>query len=259
MGIDWRCEARRPWRWLFASGLLVAVLGFAPAVTAEVPWGHSAELEPEVGVFAGSAPEPYRLALRRALLPGTAYGSCQLLTLPASGSERVVYFGRGEDGRATVVSRRLRAPLWPRLIAELERQARSASYSVGDAAQAAALEALTLEVDEASAPLDARTAALLGGLCSAVLLRVRYPAPPPENSARSSEVSYHAAHWVPGMFLSGTTSWPGSGTVAEGFLDMEHALERYARAPIGLREEQHAALLGFAERLKKRLARARAH
>ena len=37
---------------------------------------------------------------------------------------------------------------------------------------------------------------------------------------------------------------------------MEQALERYARAPVELRAEQHALLLGFAEPLAKRLARA---
>lgn len=253
-----RCEGRR-----FSLRVLLVVVGLAPEALAEesarteaqVPWGPSSELEPEVGLFAGGTPEPYRLALRQALVPSTAYGSCQLLTLPALGSERVVYFERAEDGSATVVSRRLRAPLWPRLIAEIERHARSASYSLSDDAQAVALKALTLDVDEVSATLDANTASLLSRLCRDVLLRVRYPAPPPQNAGRSSEVSYHAAHWVPGMFLSGTTSWLGPGTVAEDFIGMEQALERYARAPIGLREPHRAALLGFAESLRKRMAR----
>ena len=263
MGVDPRCE-RAAWRW--AARACVVVLALAPPALAEesartaptatpAPWGPSAELEPEVGLFAGSTPEPYRLALRRALLPETAFGSCQLLTLPALGSERVVYFSRAEDGSATVVSRRLRAPLWPRLIAELERRARAASYSLADDAQAAALKALSLDVDEVSARLDANTATLLSDLCRDVLLRVRYPAPPPLNAGRSSEESYHAAHWVPGMFLSGTTSWLARGTVAEDFIGMEQALERYARAPIGLRAEHHARLLGFAESLRKRLTR----
>ena len=211
---------RRAWQGALRALLVVVVVGLARPALAEqsahaaaaVPRGASAELEPDVGLFGGSTPEPYRLALRRALVPDTAYGSCQLLTLPAIGSERVVYFTRVPDGSATVVSRRLRAPLWPRLIAELERRAHSASYSLADHAQAAALGALSLDVDEVDAPLDAHTASLLYNLCRDVLLRVRYPAPPPENAGRSSEESYHAAHWVPGMFLSGTTSWPARGT-----------------------------------------------
>jgi hypothetical protein len=72
---------------LFAIWLARGALAEEPANTA-APWGPSAELEPEHGVFAGSVPDPYRLALRRALVPTTAYGSCQLLTLPALGSER---------------------------------------------------------------------------------------------------------------------------------------------------------------------------
>jgi hypothetical protein len=244
------------WVSVLAVGLAPGARAGEPARTETVPWGPSSELEPETGLFAGSTPEPYRLALRQALLPGTAYGSCQLLTLPAQGSERVVFFRRAEDGSAIVVSRRLRAPLWPRLIAELERRANSASHDLGDDAQAAALRALGLDVDEVSAPLDASTATLLSNVCRDVLLRVRYPAPPPENSGRSSEVSYHAAHWIPGMFLSGTTSWPRSGSIAELFIGMEQALERYARAPTTQRTEQLALLLAFAEPLARRLARA---
>lgn len=227
----------------------------APCGSADWPW--SGDFEPEHGVYSGGVPDPYHLALSRALLPGEPQRLCQLLTLPALGSERVVYFTRGEDGVATVVSRRLREALWPRLQAELARQAGTNSYDVGVAAQERALARLSLAVDEASAPLAAASAVRLSVLCRDVLLRVRYPAPPPENSGRSSEVSYHAAHWVPGMFLSGTTSWAAPGSVAEHLIVMEQSLERYVRSSLERREEQHVELLRNAEALARRLARAR--
>jgi hypothetical protein len=234
--------------------LIAALLGSFLLWTAPA---RASGLEPETSFFGGiEPPDPYYLALRTALIPERQYRLCQSLTIPSFERERVVYFTLADDGVATVVSRKLKARLWPRLLREIERAARSSSYSLGARAQEEALRNITVTVETRSATLDAKSAKLIARTCRDVLLAVRYPPPPPENvgEGHSDGVAHHASHWITGHFLSGTTHSPEPTTVAGQFVAMEEQLAAYAEAPAEQREAARAALLKHARRLGKRMS-----
>lgn len=211
-------------------------------------------LEPERGVFGGlGAPDPYELALRDALLGAHSYRQCQLLAAPSFETEYAVYFVREKDDSATVVSRAFASQLWARLTTELERASKEpGSFRLDAASKRAALRRMRMPpVQMRRAHLDAGTAALLSGICRDVLLQVRYPKQP---SAGLDGTSYHAAHWEPGLVLSGTTWSPEDDTLAGEFVAMELALKGFADAPEAMREARKLELLERAKRVAKRLA-----
>jgi hypothetical protein len=243
--------SRRGARWQAYVCRLVAALGLFLRCTTPA---HASGLEPETSFFGDiEPPDPYYVALRTALIPERQYRLCQNLTIPSFERERVVYFTLAEDGVATVVSRKLKHHLWPRLMREIERAAGSSSYSVGARAQEEALRHITIAVETRSATLDEKSAKLVARTCRDVLLAVRYPPPPPENVGygRSDGVAHHAAHWITGHFLSGTTHSPEPATIAAQFVAMEEALAAYAEARAEQREAAKATLLKHARRLGK--------
>jgi hypothetical protein len=247
-------ESRRCARWQRHSCRLAAVLGWSLLWTAPA---HASGLEPETSFFGDiEPPDPYYLALRTALIPERQYRLCQNLTIPSFERERVVYFTIADDGMATVVSRKLKHHLWPRLMREIERAARSSSYSIGAQAQEEALRNIAIAVETRSATLDETSAKLIARVCRDVLLAVRYPPPLPENVGygHSDGVAHHAAHWITGHFLSGTTNSPAPASIAGQFVAMEGALAAYAEAPAEQREAAKAALLKHARRLGKRMS-----
>ena len=245
--------SRRCARWQLWSYRLVAVLGWFLLWTAPA---HASGLEPETSFFGDiEPPDPYYVALRTALIPERQHRLCQNLTMPSFERERVVYFTIADDGVVTVVSRKLKDPLWPRLMHEIERAARSSSYSIGAQAQEEALRNIAVAVETRSATLDETSAKLIARVCRDVLLAVRYP-PLPENVGYGSSdgVAHHAAHWITGHFLSGTTHSPEPATIAAQFVAMEEALAAYAEAPAEQRMAAKATLLKHARRLGKRMS-----
>jgi hypothetical protein len=143
------------------------------------------------------------------------------------------------------------------LMREIERAAKSSSYSIGAQAQEEVLRNIAVAVETRSATLDESRAKLIARVCRDVLLAVRYPPPLPENVGygRSDGVAHHAAHWITGHFLSGTTCSPEPATIAAQFVAMEEALAAYAEALAEQREAAKAALLKHARRLGKECRR----
>lgn len=204
-------------------------------------------------MFGGlGAPDPYSLALRDALLGAHSYRQCQLLVAPSFEAEYAVYFVREEDESATAVSRAFASQLWARLTTELERVSKKpGTYQLDAASKRAALKRMRAPaIQTRRAHLDAGTAALLSGICRDVLLQVRYPKEP---SAGLDGTSYHAAHWEPGLVLSGTAWSPEDDTLAGEFVAMELALKAFAEAPEAMRETRKLELLDRARWVSKRL------
>jgi hypothetical protein len=245
---------QRPLSTSFARRLVVAALSGWLLWTAPA---QASGLEPATSFFGdGEPPEPYYVALRRSLIPEREYRLCQNLTIPSFERERVVYFTLADDGVATVVSRKLKENLWYRLMHEIQRAASGPSYSIGAEAQEAALRNIAIAVETRSATLDEASAKLVARVCRDVLLAVRYPPPLPDNVGygRGDGVTHHAAHWIPGYFLSGTTWSPTPATtIAAQFVAMEEALAAYAEAPAGQRDAAKAELLKRARRLGQRM------
>lgn len=216
------------------------------------PLAHAQGLEPETGVFGNlGPPDPYTLTLRNALLGQDAYRQCQLLVAPSFEAEYAVYMVKASDGSATVVSRTLDRQLWGELMADIRRSSKSRSYSIGASAQQAALKRSKAPgVRTHRAVLDAESTERLGGICRDVLLQVRYPQQP---SRGVDGVSYHAAHWEPGLVLSGATWSPEDDSLAGAFVAMELALKAYADAPATQREARRRDLSDRARQVSDRL------
>ena len=210
-------------------------------------------LEPETGVFAGyGPPDPYDLLLRRTLLQDDNYRLCQMVTIPSFFKESAVYMLRQSDGTATVVSRTLKSQLWGKMQKRIQKASKDPdSYSLGAESQAAALQGLIPKVESHIAPLDSETAALLADTCRAVLLQVHHIE---KTSTGFDGTTYHAGHWVPGAFLSGTTWSPKEGTIASEFVAMEEVLKSFADSPFDRRDAIRADLISKATRLGERVA-----
>src|SRR5690349_2007156 len=98
------------------------------------------DLAPETGVFAGrGGPSPYELTLRRALLEKDGYRLCQIVVVPSGPPEWAVYLLKPKRGPATVVSRAMKAPLWGKMMMELQKGANQGTFSLDEGSQAAAL------------------------------------------------------------------------------------------------------------------------
>jgi hypothetical protein len=233
---------------------IVVVLMMIGAASADAGEPRAGDLEPEEGVFAGhSAPDPYELVLRRALLEGDHYRLCQLVVMPSFSSEAGVYMIRGEKRGSsfTVISRTMKKQLWSRMMKELEKQCEGNSISLDAASQSIALQKLRAAVDTRTATLDAPTSERLARVCATVLRRVRYPR---VASVGTDGTTYHAGTWVPGAFLAGKTWSPEEGTLAASFVDLELALKAYAEAPALQQSAAKENLVQAAEQVESQLA-----
>jgi hypothetical protein len=153
-------------------------------------------------------------------------------------------------GRFTVVSRKLREHLWPRMIQQIEKDSKSGSISLRADAQTVALEKLETAVETHTAELDENTANIVSDVCRDVLLKARYPE---KIRTGLDGVDYHAGHWIPGAFLSGTTWSPEPDSVAGLFVGMEEVLKTYAEAVPSKRDIVKSDLLARAAKLSAAL------
>jgi hypothetical protein len=173
-------------------------------------WAVAQALEPEEGIWNGvGAPWPYDLVLRQALLGSHPYRLCGMVTVPSFSNESAVYMIRSDAGRFSVVSRRLKEHLWPKLQDELARG------SIRPEMDAKTIqEKLRIEVEERTVELDEKTANTVTDVCRNVLLQTRYPQTPRQGL---DGVIYHAGHWIPGAFLSGKTWSPEPNSISGRF------------------------------------------
>jgi hypothetical protein len=147
---------------------------------------------------------------------------------------------RVDSGRFSVVSRRLNAQLW--IVADrstYQNVRRETTRSEPDAK--ALLE--KVGVKTYTAELDEGAGNIVAEICRQVLLRTHSPVFP---SGGPDGVTYHAGHWVPGAFLSGTTWSPQPDTLAGKFIAMEEALQSYAEATTAGRASARSDLLAKA-------------
>lgn len=208
--------------------------------------------EPETGVFAEYAPEPYHLIWHQILFGEDRYRFCQLVTLPSFEPASVVYFVQSKNGSVTVVSRTLKPKLWDKMFKEMEK---AGNISLDVESQSKAIEKLNIAVDTKRAILDFATAQQLSDICTEVLLQVHYP----ERRERGFDgTTYHVSTWITGGYLSGMAWSPANGTLAQEFVAMELALKAYAESPLAERSKVKTELLKKANHLEQRLKTERA-
>jgi hypothetical protein len=213
------------------------------------------DLEPETGTFGGYGPtEPYELLLRRALFEDDHYRLCQFVVMPSFAAEFAVYILAPEKGPPVVVSRTLKQQLWSSMMDEMMKACPSGSVQLDAMSQSVALEKLRPMTETHRAELTPKAAAALGLACEGVLLRVRYSK---NTSLGLDGTTYHAGHWIPGAFLSGTTWSPEAGTVAREFVDMGEQLKVYAESQPAKRAQVEADLIAKATHLTRRLGSTR--
>jgi len=219
------------------------------------PIARGDDLEPETGTFGGYGPaEPYELLLRRALFEDDHYRLCQFVVMPSFAAESAVYILAPEKGSPVVVSRTLKQQLWASMMDEMMKACPNGSVRLDAISQSVALEKLRPTTETHRAALSPKAAAALGAACEDVLFRVRYS---PKTTAGLDGTTYHAGHWIPGAFLSGTTWSPDAGTVARDFVDMGEQLKVYAESHPAKRAQLEADLIAKATHLRRRLASTR--
>jgi hypothetical protein len=222
---------RRGWPYL----LLFAVVLLLVLPVSATAGGE--ELEPGDDLFSWvDPPEPYKLAVRAALLGKPAYRKCQVVAIPSFEKEWAVYMTREEGSEPLLVSTRMRTHLWTDMMEIISDKGRKSSYSIGSEAQAAALKRLSIEVDTASARLRPATADLLEEVWWRMLSRVRYPAEP---RFVIDGVTYHISHWARAKgFRSGQTCSPRDGSPAAALVRLAEEMRALAEAPADAAEEQ---------------------
>jgi hypothetical protein len=191
------------------------------------------DLEPPDSLFSSlSFPEiePYRLAIRDALLPVREYRKCQLVAVPSFQPEWAVYLLREEGSAPQLVSRRMSEQVWRTMRNKLQRD-----WSSGRTAQTAALEDLKIEVETSRAVITVATADLLEEVWGRMLARVRYPRTPWEGE---DGIRYHASHWSQGSVRSGQTWSPPQGSHPYALVKLAEQMHSFTETPGNDAEER---------------------
>jgi hypothetical protein len=165
------------------------------------------DLTPAHGVSSSpSRVDPYRLALRDALLGKHPYRKCQMLVLPSFRAEWVVYVVQeNAQGPGWLFYKAMHTQLWVQMMQQIERDAPDPrSYSIGPEAQSAALRKLTTRVDTQAIHLDESTLSSLERAWTDMLKRTRYPAKP---TLGLDGVSYIAANWSQDLGPQSGQTW----------------------------------------------------
>jgi len=224
-----------------------------------------ADLVPSSGVFSGfSGPDSETLYLRQLLFGNDEMRMCQLVISPSFSAESTVYIRKlfegsprevsRDTGDVIVISRRLNENLYSLVFDELERTSGGGSYSTSPEERNKALHDIKIKaiVSESTSILDAKVFQRINGLCTKVLLRVRYQ----EGVGGGFDgTNYYAGHWNTETlgFYSGFASWPSGNTVVNAFVQMELALQSYAEASKNEQSKELVELQKTMDNLEARL------
>jgi hypothetical protein len=219
------------------------------------------DLRPVDGVYSSPSAvlEPYRIAVRDALLAEHDYRKCQMVVLPSFQAEWVVYVVQDDTQRPSpgrLFYKAMRKMLWAEMQSQIEKDAPNPrSYSVGPEAQVAALRKVKKEVDVRVVDLDASTIAVLEGAWSAMLARTRYP--PAQQEILTIGVdgeTYVAANWSFGAgSRSGETWSPEKGTPTYDLVAIAERLRDLALAPQPRQAKLKAEVVAMSNDLQARL------
>jgi hypothetical protein len=209
-------------------------------------------MEPDVGFFTSGPPDPYRLALWKALV-ASARPNCEFLVISSSEPEWSTYIESDSPERVEVVSRRLKESLHYEMSKKTEKgwDARP-GLAAGPFGRARALRRTRPIVVEQRRSLEHALAGRIKEICRRILLRSQYG--DRDTEGQYDGTLYYAIHWTGRTMLSGTTWSPPEGSTALAFTNLGRALRRYAESA-GDDETALEALRMQTESLESRLGR----